>query len=116
MAIAIAVLLVYLIGLAFFTPISITNQIALGISYIALGLAVISVARVLRREIQTSFTRHRVESMCSKLNQRDERTKYLLYALVFMKIMNEHLKLTVLYEIDKSLFKREKLLAKLYEY
>jgi len=113
MFITIIVLLVYLVGLSPFTPI--TNQIPMAIAFTALLLAALSVTRVLRREIQTSLTNYVVESMYPKLSQKDERTKYLVYALVFMKIMNQHLKLTTLYEINKSLFDTEKLLARLYD-
>lgn len=111
--IVLIILLVYLVGLSPFTPI--VYQIPWAISFVALLLTTASLAKALQREVQMSLVKLRMEQMCLRLGPVDERTKCLLYALLIMKIRNSNLKLSLLYEIDRSLFETEKLLGRVYE-
>ncbi len=111
--IALIILLVYLVGLSLFTPL--VYQIPWAISFVAVLMATASLAKALQREVQTSLVKLRMEQMSLRLGSADERTKCLLYSLLSMKIRNSNLKLSLLYEMDKSLFETEKLLERLYE-
>jgi len=114
------ILLVYLIALSPFTPL--IYQIPWAISYAALLLTTASVMKALQREVQASLLKLRVEQMYPKLDSKskedkknDERVKYLLYALLAMKIRNPYLKLSLIYDMDESLFDKDSLLTRLYE-
>ena len=111
--ITLIILLVYLIGLSPFTPIA--NQIPWAIAFVALVLVSASVIRTYGSQLRTSVVNQQFRRIYPLLDDKREQTKYLLFALLAMKVRKPSIKLFTLYEMNEGFFDEEKLLERLYE-
>lgn len=111
--ITLVILFVYIIALVPFTPIA--EQIPWAISFSALVLASASLMATHTRRLRMRLVNQQFRRMYPRLDDKREQIKFFLLALLDMKIRNPRSKLITVYEMDKGLFDKRKLLERLYE-
>jgi len=111
--ITIIILFVYVIALSPYTPIQ--NQIPWALSFTALLLASVSFMQVSRKWLAKRLIKQQYDYMYPLLNDKREQTKYFLLSLLTMKIKNPNLELLPVYNMNKELFEKKKLIERLYE-
>jgi len=111
--ITLVILLVYIFALVPFTPIA--EQIPWAISFSVLVLASASLAATQTPSLRMRLINQQFRRMHPHLDEKGEQIELLLRALLNMKIRNPRIKLLTVYEMDKLLFDKGKLLERLYE-
>jgi len=110
--IVIIVLYVYILVLTPFTPISV--QIPWALSFSAVILAAASFMETSKKSLEKRLVNQRFRQVYPLLDDKREHTRLLLFALLAMKIKNPDIKLFTVYDMNKDLFSKEKLLEQFY--